>query len=40
VLRDGELYVGRRFVTRALALDETTAMHAACVEHGWQDEAA
>jgi hypothetical protein len=37
VLLDGELYVGRRFPTRAQALDEASAMHAACVEHGWQD---
>ena len=38
VLLDGELYVGRRFATRAQASDEATAMHAACGEHGWQDE--
>jgi hypothetical protein len=36
VLRDGELYVGRRFPTRELALDEASIMHAQCVEHGWR----
>ena len=38
VLLDGELYVGRRFPTRALALDEANTMRAQCVEHGWQGE--
>jgi hypothetical protein len=37
VLLDGELYVGRRFAMRAEALGEASAMHAQCVEHGWQD---
>ena len=35
VLLDSELYVGRRFPTRALALEEASAMHAQCVAHGW-----
>ena len=37
VLLDGELYVGRRFPTRASALEEADAMHAQCAERGWQD---
>jgi hypothetical protein len=36
VLLDGELYVGRRFPTRALAMEEADAMHSQCAEHGWQ----
>jgi hypothetical protein len=36
LLQDGELYLGRRFLTRALALEEANTMHAQCVEHGWQ----
>jgi hypothetical protein len=38
VLLGGELYVGRRFSTRALALEEASTMHAQCVAHGWQPE--
>ena len=34
-LLDGELYMGRRFDTRAAALDETQIMHAQCIAHGW-----
>ena len=32
---DGELYVGRRFPTSALALDEAMVIYAQCVAHGW-----
>ena len=35
VLLDGELYVGRRFPTSALALDEAMVIYAQCVAHGW-----
>jgi hypothetical protein len=38
VLRDGELYTGRRFTTRAEAMAEAQVMHAACVDHGWQEQ--
>jgi hypothetical protein len=38
MLLDGELHMGRRFPTRALAVDEASIMHAQCLEHGCQVE--
>lgn len=39
VLLDGELYMGRRFSTRAMALEEANAMRSQCAKDGWWSAA-